>query len=372
MGGRRIAIRIRGTAYDALMELCKRYNLGPQSLVENLLVHTLRSLQDDELCRKEPFDDCIVYTIELPFSFPYECELFEFMTKNQRRVRIYAERIPKRYVINRFPFRTLITIILELTEKERQLILQDHLNARKLGEQYVNIAFELVKNFVIGFRRTTGIYYNIGVVEPPINLEEFQKRVEVLVFVKRAQIESFRIMPVKEESIIVVGKPLEEYIRNKILDYVVKTIHDSHNSLQFSYDSLDASIIFYYKEQWSLTILLSVIAMESALSYLIFNSQFKDQIMRMKKCKSEQELRNKFKKSGSLTKKIEKFLFPLLKELSINNLINRLRNIMKDLNDIYDLRSKIVHEGAEGRKEEAEKALNIASEFISIITSLIE
>jgi len=113
------------------MELCRRYNLDPQSFVEKLLVHTFKSLQDDKLCRKELFDNCTVYTLELYFSFPYECETFEFMLKNQRRARAYVERVPKRYVIDRLPFRTLITMIIELTKEEQQSILKDRLNARK-------------------------------------------------------------------------------------------------------------------------------------------------------------------------------------------------------------------------------------------------
>ena len=44
---------------------------------------------------------------------------------------------------------------------------------------------------------------------------------------------------------------------------------------------------------------------------------------------------------------------------------------MKDLKDIYDWRSRIVHEGYRSSKEEAEKALNVAIKFIKLaVTSL--
>jgi len=88
----------------------------------------------------------------------------------------------------------------------------------------VDIVFKIVKGFIEAFRRITGIYYNIGVVEASINLEEFRKRVTISIFVKQTKIESFRIMSVRGESMIIVSKSLETDIHNKILDYMVRVL----------------------------------------------------------------------------------------------------------------------------------------------------
>jgi len=365
MTRRRITLKIKGEAYDALMELSKVFGISPQELVEKLLIHHIKDLQDNALCIKEYFESSIVYSLELPFSFPYECELFEIQFEGQRRARIYLERIPKRYVYSGLPFRTRATIVVELTEEERQRIERDKLEARRIGEKYSFTAFRLLKNIIVGLRRITGIYYNIGVVEPPANLEEFKKRVEINVFMNGKLVDSYRVMPVKEDSIIVVGKHLDKETRSKILDYIAKS-----DILSSQWEYLDAAIISYYKEQWNLAILQSIIAMESSLSVLVFNTLYKNYFM--KKYKSENELREKYRGALSLRNKIEKFLFPLLKYLGLNDIIREVRSIMSDINKLYELRSSIVHEGVMGDEENAKKAIVIAQKFLNLISSIIE
>ena len=95
MPRKRITLKVRGEAYDTLMELSRIYGLNPQKVVEKLLINHQKSIRDDELCRKEFFGLSIVYITELPFSFPYECEMFELEVKGKRRAKIYIERVPK-------------------------------------------------------------------------------------------------------------------------------------------------------------------------------------------------------------------------------------------------------------------------------------
>ena len=371
MSRKRITLKIKGEAYNALMELSRVYGFNPQEVVEKLLISHQRSMRDDELCRKEFFRHSIVYSIELPFSFPFECEVFELQVESQRRAKIYVERVPKRHVYGRLPFRTLVTIVIELTAEERQSIAQDMLKARGIGEQHVNTAFELLKALITGFRRITEMYYNIGVIEPPANLEEFERRVEVVAIIEGKPVNSYRFMPVKVDSMIYVGKQLEEGSRNKILGYMIERLSKSfYDPLSSSREYLDVAIISCYKEQWNLAILQGIIAMETMLSNLVFNTPFKNYFI--EKYRGEGKLREKYRDAQSLLNKIEKFLFPLLKNLCLSDTIEELRKIMRDTAELYNLRSKIVHEGIAGNKKDAERAVDIARKFLRLIDSVIK
>jgi len=55
----------------------------------------------------------------MPFSFPYECECFNFHSNN-RDVRLYLERVPKRHITYRLPFNTQATIIIELDGEDER------------------------------------------------------------------------------------------------------------------------------------------------------------------------------------------------------------------------------------------------------------
>jgi len=371
MPRKRITLKVRDEAYDALMELSRIYGLNPQAVVEKLLISRQKSMRDDELCHKEFFEHSIVYITELILSFPYECEMFELQVEDQRRAKIYIERVPKRHVYGRLPFKTLATIIIELNKDEQQNVARDISKARRIGEKHVNTAFKLLKSLIVGFRRITGIYYNMGVVEPPANLEEFEKRVEVTIIINNKIVDSYRFMPVKVDSIIVVGKRLEREVHSSILSYMIKGFPRAfYDALLSSWEYLDAAIISYYKEQWNLAVLQSVIAMESTLSNIVFNTPFKNYFM--KRYKSEDELKKKYKSAQSLPNKISKFLFPLLEILDLNNIIRELKEIMPDIAGLYSLRSDMVHEGIEGNEKDAKRAVETAKKFLRLISLAIE
>ena len=178
-------------------------------------------------------------------------------------------------------------------------------------------------------------------------------------------------MPVKVDSIIVVGKHLEREVHSAILSYMIKGFPRAfYDALLSSWEYLDTAIISHYREQWNLAVLQSVIAMESTLSNIVFNKPFKNYFM--KRYKSEDELRKKYKSAQNLPNKISKFLFPLLKFLGLNNIIRELKEIMPDIAELYSLRSDIVHEGNEGNEKDAKRAIESAKRFLRLTSSMIE
>jgi len=83
--------------------------------------------------------------------------------------------------------------------------------------------------------------------------------------------------------------------------------------------------------------------------------------------------KEKYKEAVSLPKKIERFLCPLMKELHLVKVERNLKSIMpfiknkKTVEGIYDLRSRILHEGASIGKRKARKALQISSQFLHVL-----
>jgi len=74
-------------------------------------------------------------------------------------------------------------------------------------------------------------------------------------------------------------------------------------------------------------------------------------------------LRNKYKDAQGLTRKIGKFLFPLLTDLGLDAVAEELRKIMKDIAEFYELRGAIVHEDLTSEKENARKSISVARNF---------
>lgn len=195
--------------------------------------------------------------LELPFCFPYECEEFEFQFE-EFRARVYIERVPKRYAIDRLPFRTLDTVIIELTSEEEEFAKANkpHVTNYKLNEKYSILAFSILKKLIITYRRTADDYYNIGVIEPPLNLEEFQKKVKMSIILNEEEYSSLQFMPVKEDSFIAVARRLEENLRSKISASVIRELTSKeHDFLDLPNEYLDAAKVFYYHEQWDLCLL---------------------------------------------------------------------------------------------------------------------
>jgi len=143
-----MTVRIRGKANEALLELSKKFKLVPERLIERLLIQNLNAIRDDAICEKKLFQKSIMYQLELPFSFPYECEEFKFEDLN---VKVYLERIPKRYVIDRLPFKTLATVLIELFGEDEKFVKENkpHIVSDKLNNKYSPLAYNILKKLII-------------------------------------------------------------------------------------------------------------------------------------------------------------------------------------------------------------------------------
>ncbi len=362
-------MRIKGEADKALLELCKKYKREPSSIVEELLIQSSKAARDDEICKVEAFNDSIKYTLKLSFAFPYECERFDVKVMDSSSI-VYLERVPKRHIEGRLPFYTRATVIFELTEEDKNFIKSQ--KANELSEKYSKLAFETLKAVIIAFRRVTNDYYNIGVIEPPMNLEEFLKLATASLIVNHEEVKPWLTMWVKEDSFLSVAQGLEENLRIKILEDINRELSGKElNFLALPHEYFDAAKVFYYHEQWNLCLLQSVIAMEAGLASLVFRSSAAKHYLT-----KEPQFKIKYKEAGGLPEKIKKFLFPTLEEKGINQGLQDLRKIMpsiynsKSKNGIYDLRSKVVHEGIKVEKEDAERAIEIAAEFFKILMAV--
>ncbi len=373
----RKTIRIKGKADTALVKLSSKLKLSPQQLVEKLLISTQNQMIDNELCQKEYFLSSIVYQLELPFCFPYECERFDFSLEGIN-ARLYLERIPKRYVIDRLPFRTLATTIMALSQEDEKLIRKEKPNVVKdnLHEKYSKKAFSFLKNLIITFRRITQDYYNIGVVEHPVNLEEFSRKVRMSIVHNNEDYSHATFMPIKEDSFISIAQSLEKQIHSEITETVKKELEG--DILDFLHDPMnyfDAANVSFYQEKWNLSLLESVIAMESGLSHLVLDSDATNLFLRIR-CETREELKKSYKEAPGLPKKIERFLFPIIENLNLPNIKSNLSELMPSIdndeteNGIYNLRSKVVHEGASVSETEAKKAIAISSQFLMILKTV--
>jgi hypothetical protein len=321
----KIKISIEKNALEPLSELQRRMRKDTSGVINELLIQQYKSFTDDELCTKDYFPNCIIYQVNMQFCFPFECERFEI--KQNKNIILYIERIPKRYVLTRMPFITNATIIIELNESDFPSKTEKHIIVDKIQNDHLELAYKLLRDIIIQYRRITRKYYNIGSVKPPMNLEEFTKNLTVTIIKNKEYYSINKLMRVKEGSDIVVKLKLDEDIRSKI----IKNITSPTNTLfTLPYDFFDQSIVSYYDEEWNLCLIQGVIAMESLLSELVLNKKIlSDKFSQLTK----NELMKEYKKATGLPKKLQKFLFPFLKEKKLTSLENDLKIIMPIISD---------------------------------------
>jgi hypothetical protein len=375
----RTVIRIRGKAQETLFELSRRAKVSPSQIVEKWLMQEYNAITDDAPFQKRFFACSIVFQLELPFCFPYDFEEFELQT-HDIRARVYLERVPKRNIIDRLPFRSKATAILELAPDDVEFAKRNERNVTtdKLRDKYFVTAYNMVKCIIIGFRRITNDYYNIGVIQPPMNSEEFEQKVHMFIVLESEEYSSSRFMPVKEGSYISIGEKLDEKLRSEIMVFTLGRLEGKKTDfLTDSYEYLDAAEVFKYQEQWNLCLVDSVIAMESGMASLVFGSTLTKHYLEEASSSYEVLKRTYKEKAPGLPKKLET-LFPMADRLNLQNIILDLRKLMpfisneKTEDGIYDLRSKIVHEGISIGKEEAEQSIKISSQFLKILRAINE
>jgi len=368
----RKTLRIRGEAEKALRVLSSMSQIPPDKFVERLLIKNLERVQDDALCKKDLFRSSVVFQVELPFCFPYECEKFE-LHLNATKARLYLERVPKRNM-KLLPFRTLATVIIQLKAEDEKFAKETerHITIDRISSRYLPIGYDVLKELIVSYRRITGDYYNIGVIQPPVNFEAFEKAVKMSLMIEGEEYAKRLFMPVQEKSFISVKQSLDKHLHSQILSVLKHLTERKHSFLAVPMDYFDAAMVFFYEERWNLCLLNSVVSMESAMAGLVFQTSAYKLFMKMRG-EDLKRLRKKYKEAASLPKKIERFLCPLIKELDLVKVERKLKSMMSSIKNkktekgIYDLRSKILHEGASIRKVEAEKALKISKQFLHVL-----
>jgi hypothetical protein len=365
-------LRIRGEAEKALHVLSSMSHITPDKFVERLLIQNWERIQDEALCKKEFFKSSAIFQLELPFCFPYECEKFELQL-NANKVRFYLERIPKKNM-DLLPFRTLATVIIQLKPEDEKIAKEkeQHIARDRISSRYLPIGYNTLKELIVSYRRTTGDYYNIGVIQQPVNLEAFKKAVRMSLVIDGQEYSSSRFMPIQEGSFISVKQGLDKQLHSNISSELRQLTEREHDFLSVPMDYYDAAMVFFYEEQWNLCLINSVVSMESAMAGLVFQTSACDYLMKMRD-EDLKTLKKEYKEAVSLPKKIERFLFPLIKELHLVKIELNLKSIMpfvkneKTVEGIYDLRSRILHEGVSIGKKKAKKALQISSQFLHVL-----
>jgi hypothetical protein len=365
-------LRIRDEAEKALRILSGISQIPPDKFVERLLIENLERIQDDALCKKDLFRSSVIFQVELPFCFPYECEKFELQLKDTK-VSLYLERVPKRNM-KLLPFRTLATVIIQLRSEDEKFAkeTEQHIAIDRLSSRYLPIGYDVLKELTVSYRRITGDYYNIGVIQPPVNFEAFKKAVKMSLTIEGKEYAKRLFMPVQEGSFISVKQSLDKQLHSDILSELKHLTERKHSFLALPMDYFDAAIVFFYEERWNLCLLNSVVSMESAMAGLVFQTSACKLLMK-KRGEDLKRLKEKYKEATSLPRKIERFLWPLIEELGLVKVERKLKSMMPSIKNkktrkgIYDLRSKILHEGASIKKVEAEKALKISKQFLHIL-----
>lgn len=368
----RKTLRIRGEAEKALHILSDISHITPDKLVERFLIENWKRIQDDALCKKDFFRSSVIFQLELPFCFPYECEKFELQLK-ATKVRLYLERVPKRNM-NLLPFRTLATVIIQLKPEDEKIAKEkeQHIARDTISSRYLPIGYNTLKKLIVSYRRTTGDYYNIGVIQQSVNFEKFQKAVRMSLVVDEQEYSSSQFMSVQEVSFISVKQGLDRQLHSNISSGLEQLTKEKRGFLTVPMDYFDAAMVFFYEEQWNLCLLNAVVSMESAMAGLVFQTSARNVFMKMRG-EDLKRLRKKYRDAANLPKKIERFLCPLIKELHLVKVERNLKSMMpfvknkKTEKGIYDLRSRILHEGASIGKRKAKKALEIGSQFLHVL-----
>ncbi len=356
-----------------ILELAKKLELTPSQVIEKVIRDVSKTKKDEEIYVKICFPHSIVFTTELPFAFPYEFEKFE-LSYHDTNFRIYLERVPKRYVIGRMPFKTITTVVVDIAEDydQNKSLPIDKMN-KQLGDKYRESAYEVLKSIIIAYRRVKKDYYNIGVIEAPVNLDEFSTMTTVNLMLNNQVVKTTKMMSLREASELIVKLKLEENLLSKICDDATNTLNHNRQFLTNPMNYYDAAQSFYYHGQWDLCLIQSVISMENSLSNLILQPTVNTMFLQNT---TLNDLKKKYKDALGLPNKISKFLFPIINKNNLDEVKTNLKTLMPLLSQkntqtgIYDLRSRIVHEGYSVNKEQAFESMKIAEQFLNILNSI--
>lgn len=323
-----------------------------------------------------PFRNAIVFEIPMKYVFEYEEEFFDVRSPEGRRTRIVVERLPKRNWLKLkeiFPH-SVVHIMLELYPSDIQGLKE---NKDRTLKDLKSDAFMVLRTFIIAYRRLMGSWVNFHPLESPNSPEEFFRDIERYYFVSNGKImpRAGRDLSLDYPMVISVGKSMSQYQKATLESYMQFLIYPLPDEARLFeiFEMFDAAIINYIKRNYPVSLVLSVTSMEAMLQWFIFETSAKRIAMTIKKVTTESELRDKYRDAGGLVTrngkgKVPRFLIPIARV--DENIAKELQNLMKDLKCVYDARSKFVHEGALVKEQGSKLALNVASEFISILLQL--
>ena len=313
------------------------------------------------------FPNSIVYFLELPFWFEYEFEVFDnILTPECRTTYVILERIPKREVKGNLPFRTQMSIIIQLHQTD----ISENPKCFDIASNFVAEGYQVSSAIIKAYRRTSSLYFRYAPVEEPANDYDFFRKCKGhMVFINGEKACEGSLMSLEHQEEIAVGMSMPSLVKEKIRYTTQEIINENigENIWLLIYEFYDTAKIRYYYHNWEEAVVQSTIAMEIAISWFILKSKFREKI---KKKLDIQDLEKKYRDKAGLPKRIDFFLFPVLNE----ELCKKLREIRPEIGNnktktgVYDLRSRVIHDGAQMTKSDAERALKACETFLNIIS----
>lgn len=335
------------------------------------------SNSEEPVVKVPVFPNSIVYCIELPFCFEYEFECFELLTYECRKAFVALERKPKRkWNYKTLPPRTAVTLVIQLLDVDIKQVKERYSDlASNLKEEGWQVLMSLIK----AYRRITKDYFSYAPVDGPSCPEEFTRNSEYTIIINGKPVIKGKVLLVERGFGISVNIPMPEKLKAEIALYAQDLLVSKDNIWNLVMDLYDLGVINYHYHRWQISLIQSVVAMETVVSWFILKSLARNHIFMLRKnrLKSDEDLNREYKDALGLPKRIDKYLFPLFKHLKINGLISRLRKIRPLISNnkktgAYDIRNAVVHQGSKVTEKEAKESLQVCEEFLKIISEAVE
>ena len=224
------------------------------------------------------FPNSIVYFLELPFWFEYEFEVFDnILTPECRTTYVILERIPKREVKGNLPFRTQMSIIIQLHQTD----ISENPKCFDIASNFVAEGYQVSSAIIKAYRRTSSQYFRYAPVEEPANDDDFLRKCKgYMVFINGVKVCEGVLMNLEHTEVIAVGMSMPPVVKEKIRYTTQEIINENigENIWLLIYEFYDTAKISYYYHNWEEAVVQSTIAMEIAVSWFILKSKFREKI----------------------------------------------------------------------------------------------
>ncbi len=327
------------------------------------------------------FKNAVVFETRLDYVFELEEEFFDVRSLEGRKARIVVERVPKRnwsQIKEMFPY-SIVYIMLELGPLDIYKLTENNHDKNNIIIDLKRDAFEVLRAFIISYRRLVGNWINLHLLDPPISPEEFSKKIQKYYFVldNGRLIEERRGLFLDYPMTISVGKSIpynQKVALESYMQFLLYPLPEEARLFEI-FNIFDASIANYVKRNYPISLILAVTSMEAMLQWFIFKTSAKSLTMKIRNIPNESKLKEKYQNASGLIArsgkgKVPQFLIPIAKEID-GGILKELEGLMSDLRHVYDTRSRFVHEGILVTEKDSKLALKVASEFIRIILRLV-